>query len=162
MNSHFGFQQNFECPMNDYWGQFSNHFGNLVKSILISFSNLLFKFQMDNQQNNNSAQPLDPKVMLDDFLNWGCNGIDLANLKSRGGENMIHFATQKGYTVVVQTLLEKGCDVNSVDIGKRTPLHWAAFHGHTSLARILIRNGANINAEAIDKSTPLHWASGII
>ena len=55
---------------------------------------------MNDQQNNNTAQQSDPKLMLEDFLNWGCNRIDLANLKSRGGEKMIHFATQKGYTAL--------------------------------------------------------------
>jgi ankyrin repeat protein len=39
-------------------------------------------------------------------------------------------AAEKRHEAVVKLLLEKGAELDSKDIGGRTPLSWAAVNGH--------------------------------
>ena len=54
-------------------------------------------------------------------------------------------AARKGHTKTVQTLLEKGADVNANDMDGWTALIFAIVKGHTDIVQILIDKGANIN-----------------
>ncbi|KAJ7138359.1 ankyrin repeat-containing domain protein [Mycena epipterygia] len=55
-------------------------------------------------------------------------------------------ASRKGYTEVVQILLEKGADANRVGGEDGTALQAASAYGHTEIVRFLLENGANVNA----------------
>jgi len=71
----------------------------------------------------------------------------------------IHLAACRGDLDKVQTLLEKGTDVNTKDEFGCTPLHWAVRARSPEVASLLITNGADINATAgPDNLTPLMTA----
>ena len=90
------------------------------------------------------------------------NAEFLRGLFSKEGESLLHKATKKGSIAEVQILIDRGFDVNSVDVGGRTSLHWAIFHRHFLIAETLIKNGANVKAKTHELDTVLHWAAGTI
>ena len=90
------------------------------------------------------------------------NAEFLRGLFSKEGESLLHKATKKGSIAEVQILIDRGFDVNSVDVGGRSSLHWAIFHRHFSIAQTLIKNGANVKAKTNELDTVLHWAAGTI
>ena len=55
----------------------------------------------------------------------------------------------------IQTLIERGADINAKDTNGKTVLMYAINHPNLELARILIRAGA----DASDKDTALTFAS---
>ena len=62
---------------------------------------------------------------------------------------LLHLATQKGRTEIVELLISAGADVNARTAFfitcEETPLHLAAWDGHKEIAELLIVNGANVN-----------------
>ena len=52
-------------------------------------------------------------------------------------------------------LIERGADVNIVDVEGLTALHWSAHVGHSSLCRVLVEKGCEVNAQAKLGATPL-------
>jgi len=46
------------------------------------------------------------------------------NVKDDKSQAALHFAAINGNPEIVQTLLDKGIDINAQDDCKRTPLHW--------------------------------------
>jgi len=76
------------------------------------------------------------------------------------GHSSLHWASDRGYTTIVDVLLENGADVNIKDIKGRTPLHWASDRGYTTIVDVLLENGADVNIkDTIKGRTPLHWAA---
>ncbi|MEK6691742.1 MAG: ankyrin repeat domain-containing protein [Nitrospirota bacterium] len=72
-------------------------------------------------------------------------------------------AVISGDTKMVKILLDKGADVNAVNV--RTSNGWTAFitaarDGHTEIIKILLDKGANVNATNYDGATALQWAAG--
>lgn len=59
---------------------------------------------------------------------------------------------------VVQYLIDKGVDINAVDINEWTPLHLASFCGKVDNVETLINNGAKLDSVTLDGRTPLHLA----
>lgn len=57
-------------------------------------------------------------------------------------------ASIRGNIETVQTLLDKGADVNAKNNGGYTALWWASFNGHADIVKLLIENGADINVKA--------------
>src|SRR5258708_2671199 len=55
-------------------------------------------------------------------------------------------AAEAGDTATVQTLLNKGADIEAKNITGMTPLMRAAEFGHTETVKVLLARGANINA----------------
>ena len=71
----------------------------------------------------------------------------------------IHEAAMKGDLVRISQLLERGCNVDTLDQDGRTALIYAAYNGNTNLLRLLIQNGASVNLQDINGSTALMMAS---
>ncbi len=69
-------------------------------------------------------------------------------------------AAYKGYTAIVQLLLEAGADVSAVDPGmKATALHAAAYAGNAEVARLLIQHHIDIDKQGpYNGYTALHDA----
>lgn len=59
-------------------------------------------------------------------------------------------------TKIVELLIDKGLDVNSVDSYGLTTLHFAIKYGNLEVVKLLIANGINVNAKDGDGQTPLH------
>lgn len=62
---------------------------------------------------------------------------------------------------VIQTLINKGAEANTVTRFFDTPLHLACRWNSSNdeVVKVLIENGANVNAKNNDKITPLHFAA---
>ena len=79
-----------------------------------------------------------------------------------GGPTLLHLAAaaEGGNAEVIQAMVSRGCDINTVDNDGATPLHWAAGSGKTEATLELIRHGANRAVVAGAVGTPLHVAAG--
>jgi len=66
-------------------------------------------------------------------------------------------ASSRGYTNVVQMLLDLGLDVNSVSRERLTALHHAARGGHTRTVEMLLRRGAKCHGYGLEG--PLYLAA---
>ena len=79
--------------------------------------------------------------------------------KDIGGLQPIHYAAQKGLTLVLDYLVVIGCDIEAKDNNNRAPLHWACYGNEVLAAQWLIRNGANQEALDNEQCAPIHWAA---
>ena len=60
------------------------------------------------------------------------------------GWTLLHHAAQRGHLAIVNLLLERGCDVNTLERGDQTTaLHWAAAAGHVAVVRRLLQAGVD-------------------
>lgn len=86
-------------------------------------------------------------------------GINVSELDANQDAPLI-MAAYKGYTEIVQLLLEAGADVSAVDPGMQaTALHAAAYAGNTAAAKLLIQNGIDIDKQGpYNGYTALHDA----
>lgn len=71
--------------------------------------------------------------------------------------NLLHHASQKGHSNLIEFLIEKGIKVNSLDKRGRTPLYLACYDYKFDSAKTLISNGAEINISG--EYNPLDMAS---
>nr|NQU90521.1 ankyrin repeat domain-containing protein [Bacteroidota bacterium] len=83
---------------------------------------------------------------------------DLLGFTNDNENSCIHFAARAGKIDMVEYLIEKGANINAVNIASETPLHFATAFGHKDVMETLIRNGAFVNIPNRDGNTPLHYA----
>ena len=110
------------------------------------------------------GHPLTTKTLLE-AENWrGVNGRKVAVRKhmSKSGE-VLALAVKANFTVIVQSLVDAGVDLDYQDHQGETALHVAARFGHTECARILLNgsNGEKVSMEIPESSfgwTPLFIA----
>ena len=57
----------------------------------------------------------------------------------------LHIACQKGQLEIVQSLVEKGANIEAKDKSEKTPLHIASTRVNTDVVNYLILKGANRN-----------------
>jgi len=72
--------------------------------------------------------------------------------------NALHYASRSGHTDVVIELLNRGANVDCVDVEAWTPLHYACFNGHKNIAKILLDHGASKTIQNWNSRTPLDIA----
>jgi uncharacterized protein len=86
-------------------------------------------------------------------------GADVNELDAHQDAPLV-IAAYKGYTEIVEKLLEAGADVSAVDPGmKATALHAAAYAGRTEAARLLIAYKIDIDKQGpYNGYTALHDA----
>ncbi|HPT77407.1 MAG TPA: ankyrin repeat domain-containing protein, partial [Defluviitaleaceae bacterium] len=65
-------------------------------------------------------------------------------VKDMFGRNALHIAALKGYTEIVQLLIDAGVPADEPDKDGETPLYKAGQNGFLDIAEIFIKNGANI------------------
>lgn len=70
----------------------------------------------------------------------------------------LHDAAKEGDLKRIQTLIEKGTNINAKDENDLTALHYAAIEAHRSIGELLVDNGANVNAQNQKGWAPLHHA----
>lgn len=83
------------------------------------------------------------------------------NTSNEAGQTSLHCAVlNKTSTVMVQTLLELGCEINGKDIYGNTPLHVVLFQTscNIQMVKLLLKHGASVSKTNNDGQTPLHVA----
>lgn len=131
----------------------------------------------------NSSSP-EIKVILD-IINSDCS---VALTKNHDDETALHIASSNGYQTIAEILLDKGADINALNVHGEspirqavqhqkvemveflckananlnldTPLHEAAFNGNVKIAKILCDYDSNPNHLDHEKNTPLHYIVG--
>ena len=85
-------------------------------------------------------------------------GISTSTLDSKiaGGTTGLIIASGKGYSEVVQLLLEDGADPNIQNKDGESSLHRACHGGHVDIIRMLLDYGADCNILDTEQNTPLH------
>ncbi|OCT47116.1 hypothetical protein CLCR_11257 [Cladophialophora carrionii] len=75
------------------------------------------------------------------------------------GRTALSLAAENGQTTVVQRLMGKDTEVNSVDRDGKTPLMWAADKGHVEVVEVLLES-ERVYVDAVDSSrrTAYDWA----
>ena len=68
--------------------------------------------------------------------------LSYINVKDNNGATPLQWASSRGYTEVVNLLIEKGADIHVKDNNGLTPLHWASINGRTEVVNLLIEKGA--------------------
>ncbi|XP_071041937.1 serine/threonine-protein phosphatase 6 regulatory ankyrin repeat subunit B-like [Parasteatoda tepidariorum] len=87
------------------------------------------------------------------------NVQDINSIRHASGKTLLHVAADLGHKSMVEYLLCKGTDVNSVSDTRVTPLHKSAYAGHLEIVSLLISNGAIVNAKDSADNIPLHFAA---
>ncbi|XP_042907957.2 uncharacterized protein [Parasteatoda tepidariorum] len=87
------------------------------------------------------------------------NVQDINSIRHATGKTLLHVAAGLGLKNMVEYLLSKGADVNSVSDTRVTPLHKSAYAGHVDIITLLISNGAIVNAKDSADNIPLHFAA---
>jgi len=88
------------------------------------------------------------------------NGTDVNATTDHHLHTPLSQAARKEHESMVELLINKGANVNSVDADASTPLHLAAQSGNFDIVQLLLTNSADINAKTVAGSypgeTPLH------
>ena len=77
-------------------------------------------------------------------------------LINKGKWTLLHAASIRGKSDVVQFLIESGSNVNALDKDDKSALYYCQSN---ETAKMLIRAGANVNQPSVLGKTPLHYAS---
>lgn len=124
--------------------------GNLkiVESLIKAGANVNAK----NQQGHSSLQVIGSEFLSSDTLltKWKYFSI-----------NVVQYACSKGWTDIVQHLLQINADVNVKDIRGDTPLHRLASMGRVEILKIYLTNATVkpiLDCPNREGNTPLHYA----
>ncbi|XP_058565706.1 B-cell lymphoma 3 protein isoform X2 [Neofelis nebulosa] len=86
--------------------------------------------------------------------------VDL-EARNYDGLTALHVAVNMECPEAVLLLLERGADIDAVDIKSgRSPLIHAVENNSLSMVQLLLQHGANVNAQMYSGSSALHSASG--
>lgn len=66
------------------------------------------------------------------------------NARDSRGRTALHIATENGFTMIIDTLIDLGARVDATDHQKITPLMIAAERGFGEVLHTLLQNGADI------------------
>ena len=70
----------------------------------------------------------------------------------------LHYASNRGHTSIVKSLLDAGVDVNRQDQYGRSAIQLAAMYGHVPTVRALLAHGADVNVKDRWGKSPLYSA----
>lgn len=67
-----------------------------------------------------------------------------------------HACSERERYDIACLLIERGADVNAIDIKSEPPMAVPVCYDNINITRLLIENGASVNCVAIDNSTAIH------
>merc|ERR1712051_241467 len=85
------------------------------------------------------------------------SGVNV-NASDEQQRTALHFSASKGYSQVVNLLLQYGADPNSKDILGNTALHLAACTNHIQVVTLLLRGGTDVTTLDNSGRTPMQLA----
>ena len=85
---------------------------------------------------------------------------ELVNEKDNREWTPLHYASFHGHNEVVELLINRGAEIESVDNIGCTALHRAALRGHMKIAKLLVETGADINKKKALGEFSLFYAVG--
>ena len=99
-------------------------------------------------------------------LNWDVEKVKtildnyegLVDVPDRMGCSPLMVASQKGYTSIVDTLLDHGADVSFSNSSGKDSMMMTCFTGHVNIASTLKEHGASVHVKDQGGSNALHWA----
>ncbi|XP_066494772.1 B-cell lymphoma 3 protein [Tiliqua scincoides] len=97
---------------------------------------------------------------LRELLEGSPSPLDL-EARNFEGFTPLHVAVAISNHDIILTLLDRGADVDAVDIKSgRSPLLHAVENNNLEMVELLLQHGANVNAQSYGGNTALHAASG--
>ena len=82
------------------------------------------------------------------------HGAQTQGKLEESGRNLLHLATLKGYTDIVELLVDNGVDIDASDKSGKTALQYAKRYGHKRIAGLLKTHGADITLPEEYNSRP--------
>jgi len=92
-------------------------------------------------------------------MGLGFAGVFLLTLSLAAANSDVADAAMRKDRAAVQTLLQKGANVNAAQADGARAIHWAVYNGDLEMAKMLIAAGADVKVVNRDGSTPLWLAS---
>ena len=84
--------------------------------------------------------------------------VDLEAVDPTIDRTPLHYASSRGHTSIVKSLLDAGVDVNRQDQYGRSPIQLAAMCGHVATVRAILAYGADVNLKDRWAKSPLYSA----
>ena len=84
--------------------------------------------------------------------------VDLDAVDPTIDRTPLHYASNRGHTSIVKSLLNAGVDVNRQDQYGRSPIQLAAMYGHVPTVRAILAYGADVNVKDRWGKSPLYSA----
>ncbi|XP_078252736.1 ankyrin repeat family A protein 2 [Rhinoraja longicauda] len=127
---------------------------------------LASRIEQDNLLNMQDEQGFTPlmwaaahgQIAVVEFLLQ--NGGD-PHLLANGRESALSLASSKGYSNIVNMLLDYGCDVNEYDWNGGTPLLYAVHGNHVKCVEMLLEYGADPTVETDSGFNAMDMAVGL-
>ena len=76
-----------------------------------------------------------------------------------GAITALHLGAAYGHPDVVQALLSKGAEIETLDFHGMTALHYASWNGHSAVVQLLLNKGCKVETRAEAGLTALHMAA---
>ncbi|XP_022915943.2 uncharacterized protein [Onthophagus taurus] len=70
-----------------------------------------------------------------------------SNIINRNGNSMLHMAVRREWTLFINILIERGANVDIINVTRITPLMLASFRNNIEIIEKLISSGANVSLE---------------
>lgn len=104
------------------------------------------------------AAMLGDSTALIKAINDGADVNALDTRTSRNGRRALNWAAWYNHADAVKELIERGADIDGVNLTGFTPIHHAAEAGSPEVASVLIEAGADVNLPSFAGETPLQRA----
>jgi ankyrin repeat protein len=133
--------------------------GNLKFLIVFFLSLFIFSlsFAIENIEEEKFLKAV-KKNNVKQVVSFINNGLDVNVIDNKNGWSALHYASEKGYTKMVQILLENGANVDIRNYKGQTPLHIAAKKGNVEIVKILLSYGADPEAKDNYDKRPIDYS----